>query len=770
MNKILALLLLLVCCWTTSSSYNYRPSGRAFVCVNGDNRLTRTLYGPTADYVLQTSDRPVFVVLQNKDYRQLSFRVNGIALEKADYCLSRYQDGMRSYEVKHAAWGKKAVLRIKVAMNQQANRIVWRLRAANFDGSLKLELPHQQASVNFSEDIYLSCSGLTFSFLPASQGELLFDRMEEEMRQLASAIVINTPDKYINPLGSSLSVVKEKVKNVSIEEKLWHFRYEADRDAMQRLWPSLENYIQSQEDTLLSTPLLAKNYWLNNMAARIAVLIRRSGSAYYAKADELFAKLNSQLWMADKGCWAEFKDREGLQRLHDTPALWSVYMPIEYDACTPEQAYQATKYMDSAIPHIPVTPQLSTLATSNWMPYSWDMNIVSPTAVMRAALACFKAGRNEEGFRLMKANVIDQLFDGQAPANFGQTSKYDVVNGEQGRDMADCISASVRTLTEGLFGIRPDAFSRRCIIHPGFPEVWDSASISTPYIDYRYRRQGNLLIYEVNQHFSESQQIVLRVNLGKGEYRDIKGTTEEHQVFTVEAPLKFPEVYVYNAYEESEPMAEGTEEPTFERDFDKVKLADYYNAHLTDLSPEVVDTFFRKQIVKGEYLMMGVPFHLSAEGPNIICTSLSDRYPDSFTIPVKERAWRAWLLLAGTTSTRESRMVNGLIVARYDDATADTLRLVNPDNWCPIEQDYFVNDYSFHALQPRPYRVSLDTGIVSRNLSKALGIKGTTDLMLPGGAAQMLCMPLNPEKKVIAFDIIPQSNQVVIGLMGLTLQ
>ena len=31
-------------------------------------------------------------------------------------------------------------------------------------------------------------------------------------------------------------------------------------------------------------------------------------------------------------------------------------------------------------------------------------------------------------------------------------------------------------------------------------------------------------------------------------------------------------------------------------------------------------------------------------------------------------------------------------------------------------------------------------------------------------------LPLNPEKKVIAFDIIPQSNQVVIGLMGLTLQ
>ena len=767
MNKILALLLLLACSWTTTSSYNYRPSGRAFVCVNGDNGLTRTLYGATADYVLQTGDRPVFVVVQNKDFRQLSFRINDVELEKADYCLSRYQDGMRSYEVKHPSWGKKAVVRIKVVVGQQANSIVWRLRVANFDGPVKLDLPNQQASVNFAEDIYLSCNDMTFSFLPVRRGEELFERMEKDMQELASTITIRTPDKYINPLGSTLSVVQDKVQNMSVEEKLWQFRYDVNRDAMERLWPSIENYVQSIDDTQLVTPQLAKSYWLNTMAARIAAQTHHDGASYFAKADKIIERLQSELWMADKGCWAEKKESE---RLYDVPALWSVYAPIVYDACTPEQAYQATKYMDREIPHIPVTSELSTLATSNWMPYTWDLNNVSPAAVMQAALACFKAGRSEEGFRLMKANIIDQMFDGQSPGNFEQNSKYDVVNGAQGRDVADGISITARTLIEGLYGIRPNAFIRRCIIHPGFPDKWDSASISTPYIDYRFRRQGNLLIYDVTQHFNQSQQIVLRVNLGKGEYRDIEGTTEEHQVFEVPAPLKLPEVYMYSSYEEPVPVAEGTDEPTFELKFQKVELDDCYNDSVNAISPEVVDTFFRKQIVKGEYLMMGVPFHLSAEGPNIICTSLSDRYPDSFTIPVKERAWRAWLLLAGTTSTRESRMVNGLIVARYDDATADTLRLVNPDNWCPIEQDYFVNDYSFHALQPRPYRVSLDTGIVSRNLSKALGIKGTTDLMLPGGAAQMLCMPLNPEKKVIAFDIIPQSNQVVIGLMGLTLQ
>ena len=279
-----------------------------------------------------------------------------------------------------------------------------------------------------------------------------------------------------------------------------------------------------------------------------------------------------------------------------------------------------------------------------------------------------------------------------------------------------------------------------------------------------------MLFYDVTQHFGLSQQIVLRINLGKGEYRDIEGTTEEHQVFCVEAPLKMPEIYMYSSYEEEEPATIGADEPTFDLKFQKVELKEFYNDSVASISPEVVDTFFRKQIVKGEYLVMGVPFHLPAEGPNIVCASLSDRYPDKVSIPLKDRAWKIWLLLAGTTSTRESRMVNGLLVARYDDGTADTLRLVNPDNWCPVEQDYFVNDYSFHAPQPRPYRVSFDTGVVSRNLSKALGIKGASDLMIPGGAAQMLCMSLDPEKKVIALDIIPQSNDVVVGLMGLTLQ
>ena len=227
---------------------------------------------------------------------------------------------------------------------------------------------------------------------------------------------------------------------------------------------------------------------------------------------------------------------------------------------------------------------------------------------------------------------------------------------------------------------------------------------------------------------------------------------------------------MYSSYEEEAPTAEGTDEPTFERKFQKVKLTPYYNADVRDISAEVEDSAFRQLIIKDEVLLMGVPFQSPVIGQNIICTSLSERFPNQAMIPLKGRASRAWLLLAGTTNTQESRMVNGLIVAHYEDGSADTLRLVNPDNWCPIEQDYYIDDYAFRAPQPRPYRISLATGVVSRNLSKALGKRGKSHLKLPGGAAQMLCMSLDSSKKLVALELCPQSNDVTIGLMALTLQ
>ena len=188
------------------------------------------------------------------------------------------------------------------------------------------------------------------------------------------------------------------------------------------------------------------------------------------------------------------------------------------------------------------------------------------------------------------------------------------------------------------------------------------------------------------------------------------------------------------------------------------------------LTAEINDSVFRTLIKDGVFEVAGVPFRTPAVGNNIVYTSLWDNYPDAVTIPLGGKATCAWLLMAGSTNHMQSRIDNGLVIAIYKDGSQDTLALRNPDNWCPIEQDYYVDGKAFQTSDPRPYRVCLSTGDVSRDLGKTLGIQGVYGREIPGGAAQMLRMPLNPRKRLRSLTVRTLSNDVVIGLMAVTLQ
>jgi hypothetical protein len=255
------------------------------------------------------------------------------------------------------------------------------------------------------------------------------------------------------------------------------------------------------------------------------------------------------------------------------------------------------------------------------------------------------------------------------------------------------------------------------------------------------------------------------------------------------------------AYEmPDEEPANGLEEPETGVKYSKVTIDKLWNANVSDIfkneyrsprppyttlqiplqgvgewchpqtRPDINDSVFRSLIVKDELSLVGIPFRTPILGQNIIYTSLWDNYPDSVSIPVNSSASKAWLLMAGSTNHMQSRIANGIVVAQYKDGTTDTLQLVNPDNWCPIEQDYYVDGKAFSTVAPRPYRVSLATGKVSRDLGKLLGIKGVEPRLIPGGAAQLLCLSLDPKKKVVSLTLRPLSNDVVIGLMAVTLQ
>lgn len=417
------------------------------------------------------------------------------------------------------------------------------------------------------------------------------------------------------------------------------------------------------------------------------------------------------------------------------------------------------------------------------------------------ALAYFQAGRNEEGFRLIKANIMDQAYLGGSPGNFGQISYYDRARGELYRDFSDNAGISARAFIEGLYGIRPDALNGRCYIRPGFPAEWKHASIQTPYMKYTFRREGNKEIYEIEQNFAQPLQIVLRQNTGVG-YVETVGTTEKKQTITVtrakQQPLPRPLI-----------TAERIDGKAWGNNFDDVKterletvnMDAKWNSNVGDifknfyLSPRpkvttltipahgigewchpeftanINDVALRRQVKDQVFTTeLGIPFRTPAKGRNIAYTSLWDNYPDAVTIPLQGKASHAYLLMAGSTNHMQSRIDNGQIVVTYTDGTTDTLPLYNPHNWCPIEQDYYEDGLQFHAAQPRPYRLDFASLKVSREHMPMGERYGYQKRDFKAGAAVMLDMPLNAQKQLRDITVRTLSNDVVIGIMGVTLQ
>jgi hypothetical protein len=137
---------------------------------------------------------------------------------------------------------------------------------------------------------------------------------------------------------------------------------------------------------------------------------------------------------------------------------------------------------------------------------------------------------------------------------------------------------------------------------------------------------------------------------------------------------------------------------------------------------------------------------------------------------LKGNSSRAYFLMAGTTNPMQSRIVNGEIIVNYTDGTSDELELKNPQSWWPIEQDYYVDGFAFTTDAPRPTRISLRTGKeIGKDYNYSV-IRGFSNFSIDGGAATMLDLPLNSKKQLKNLVLRAVANDVVIGLMALTLE
>ncbi|MBB4044284.1 hypothetical protein GGR06_002075 [Bacteroides reticulotermitis] len=755
---------------------------------------------------------------------------------------------------------------------------------------------------------------------PAQDPEMNLARSEKEWGtpQYSNGYICRNPNKNNQMHHYDMNLCY-------IDELLWHFNWTGDKEYVRKMWPVLTRHLAWEKlnydpnndglydayaciwasDALYYnsgavTHSTAYNYRSNKTAALLAELIGEDPAPYRAEAEKILAAVNKRLWMPSAGCWAEYEDFMGHRRLHESPGVWTIYHAIDGETADPFQAYQATRYVDTEIPHIPVEADgldgtYATIATTNWLPYSWSVNNVAFAEVMHTALAYFLAGRPEEGYRLMKSSVLDGMYLGDSPGNFGQISTYDAARGECYRDFGDPVGVASRLLVQGLFGIIPDALNGKLLIRPGFPTAWDHASVALPEIAYNFRRVDDTDTYCIEQHRPTSLALTLQVNATREKIKTVKVNGKEvawnfvsaaagYPVIAVTAPavakavveicwegasLGVPrtEISYRSGAAFSLPASDGI---TFKEIFDPqgvlvqpILIANHLSGQVlgkpghrtlflrlqqgemqwwqpvnviieknqrevpgalpyaqvdaSQCRPVVMDVAFNAKVTdifRNEYLTprspyttlqlpkqgigewchpkliaeiddsglrapyrnglfdtgLGVQFRTPSEGANIAFTSLWDNYPDSLAVPLSGTASHAYLMLAGSTNHMQCRIANGVIRVYYEDGTSDTLELVNPDNWCPIEQDFFIDGQAFHTTAPRPYRFHLKSGLVSNDLGKALKIDGVYGRAIEGGAGVLLDMPLNPSKKLNRLTLETVANDVVIGLMGITLQ
>jgi hypothetical protein len=164
---------------------------------------------------------------------------------------------------------------------------------------------------------------------------------------------------------------------------------------------------------------------------------------------------------------------------------------------------------------------------------------------------------------------------------------------------------------------------------------------------------------------------------------------------------------------------------------------------------------------------IGVPFRTpSGSAPNCLFLSYWKQDAPSTRLPLTSHASGLYLLLAGTTLPQCSRMTHATVAVTYSDGTTATLPLRNPETWWPIEQDYLLDDYLFVNEAPLPPRVDLATGQTRLLDPIAFHGRGRT---VPGGAATILHLPLDPTKSLASLEIQTNLYGIVVALLAATL-
>lgn len=363
-------------------------------------------------------------------------------------------------------------------------------------------------------------------------------RAEEKMgnQMFSSGYICRNPGGKFQPHHYDMNLCY-------IDELLWHFNWTGDWEYVREMWPVIKRHLAWEKrcfdpdhDGLYDayaciwasdalqynsggvTHSSSYNYRSNRIAAFIAGKLGEDPTPYQEEAEKIKSAVNSRLWMQSKGHWAEYIETSGNKQLHPSAGLWTIYHTIDSEIHDLFKAYQALRYVDHEIPHIPVRAKglqddhYQVVSTTDWMPYSWSVNNVAFAELMHTSLAYWQGARKEEAFHLWKSSILDAMYIGSSPGNIVQVCFYDAARGETYRDFADPVGMFSRSMVQGLFGIIPDMLNNKMLIKPGLPSEWDFASFETPDIGFDFKRSDkHIEIYQISPKSSRGFELEMQI-------------------------------------------------------------------------------------------------------------------------------------------------------------------------------------------------------------------------------------------------------------------
>ncbi|WP_029272601.1 DUF4450 domain-containing protein [Flavobacterium sp. KJJ] len=497
---------------------------------------------------------------------------------------------------------------------------------------------HDRAKSHFSS---YSNSQVT---TPAN-GPVVFDteknlaRQKEEMgtSMFSSGYISRSPNKNTIPHHYDMNLV-------FIDEMLRHFKWTGDTTFIKEMWPTIQRHLDWEKRnfdadgdglydayaSIWASDALqysgggvihssAYNYYANKTVAEIAKNINEDANPFSAEADKIIKATNNQLWLKNKGIFAEYKDALGNRLLHETPGIWSIYHTIDSELSTPFESYQMLSYIDNQIPHIPISAEgldkkdLYVISTTNWQPYTWSINNVALAEQLHTSLAFWQGGEADKAYTMWESALIESMYLSPSPGGFEQLMYQDAMRGELYRDFADPIGMASRTLVEGLYGIQPDAIAGVLTIQPGFPSKWDNASLEIPDVSFSFKRENKTDIYHIENHFTSKMnlKLVLSAPYDGIESITVNGKAQSWKV--IPESIGAPKISIEAPYNSVYDIKINWKGGTLEKMFSKLNYASGDALHLITAKAEIVSVYDPQSFL-GEISKTEKTFHSTVNG------------------------------------------------------------------------------------------------------------------------------------------------------------